>query len=400
MPRAVVILPSTTYRAGDFVSAAESLGIDLVVASEQPPPFDMGDRYLQIDCADPDTAADAVAQLGDDVPLDGVVAADDGGVVIAAITGSILGLPANPREAALSTRDKLMMRAKLDSSEVPQPRYRSLERIDDLPRAAAALGFPLVVKPIDRSASQGVIRVDSFSGLKEAVAGVREIVGNLSATLLAEEYLSGSEIAVEGLVSDGQLNVLALFDKPDKSSGPYFPETILVTPSRLPDDVQDECVRVADLAVHGLGLTHGPVHIELMVSEGSVRVIEVAARSIGGLCSRSLSFGLMDTTLETLILRNALALDKPELRHGPHASGVLMIPIERDGVLDRVRGIEEARSIEGVTGIDMTIHPGARVYGPPTGDRYLGFVFARGTDPATVEAALRKAAVIIEPAIT
>lgn len=400
MPRAVVILPSTTYRAGDFIEAAESLGVDLVVASEQPPPFDMGDRYLQIDCSNIEKAASRIAQLGDEVPLDGVVAADDAGVIIAATVGMKLGLASNDPGAASATRDKAEMRQRLDASEVPQPKFGLLHKDDDPESVAAEIGYPLIVKPVNRSASQGVLRVDSREQLDDVVAQVDRIVGpDRIEPLLCEEYMPGTEVAVEGLIRDGQLTVLAIFDKPDTSSGPVFPETILVTPSRLPDETQTECIRVSELAIQGLGLTHGPVHIELKVDERQVRVIEVAARSIGGLCSRSLSFGLMDTTLETLILRNAMMMDKPELHRESHASGVLMIPIERSGTLEGVRGTEETRAIEGVTGIDLTIQPGTEVLSPPEGDRYLGFVFARAEHPDVVEAALRKAAETLQPEI-
>ena len=400
MPRAVVILPSTTYRAGDFIQAAESLGVDLVVASEQSPPFDMGDRYLEIDCSDPQRAASEIAQLGDEVPLDGVVAADDAGVVIAATVGQILGLAANDPGAASATRDKSEMRRRLHASEVPQPRFALLHEGDDPRALAARLGYPIVVKPVSRSASQGVLRANNQVELEDAISRIEEILGpDRSEPLLLEEYMPGAEVAVEGLIRNGRLTALSIFDKPDAPSGPAFPETILVTPTRLPDESRQECLRVAELAIRGLGLTHGPVHIELKVDGEEVRVLEVAARSIGGLCSRSLSFGLMDTTLETLILRNAMLMDKPELRREPHASGVLMIPIPRSGTLAEVRGVEQTRAIEGITGIDITIPAGTRVLPTPEGDRYLGFVFARGTNPADVEAALRKAKDTVRPVI-
>lgn len=400
MPRAVVILPSTTYRARDFIDAAESLGVDLVVASEHPPPFNMGDRYIQIDCSDTRKAAAQIERLGDDVPLDGVVAADDAGVVVAAMVGTSLGLAANDPEAALATRDKSEMRRRFQTSEVPQPRFEVLGRDDDPHGLAERVGYPLVVKPVNRSASQGVLRANNRAELVDAISRIRQILGpDDSEPLLLEEYMPGAEVAVEGLVRSGRLTVLTIFDKPDTPSGPAFPETILVTPSRLPDETQRECIRVAELAIQGLGLTHGPVHIELKVEDRKVRVLEVAARSIGGLCSRSLSFGLMDTTLEALILRNAIQMDKPELRREQHASGVLMIPIDEAGTLREVRGIEETRSIEGITGLDITVPVGTDVLPPPEGDRYLGFVFARGTDPGGVEAALRKAIETLEPVI-
>ncbi len=403
MTRAVVILPSTTYRAHDFVSAAESLGIDLVVASENPPPFDMGDRYLHIDCSDPQGAADLIAALGDETALDGVVAADDAGVVVASLAGTTLGLAANTPDAARTTRDKHLLRNRLATTEVPQPRFAVLEPTgQSAEKASNAVGFPLVVKPLSRSASQGVIRVDHLRDLSPTIDRVRHIIGDRrhSQRLLLEAYLPGDEVAVEGIIGNGELMVLAIFDKPDTSEGPSFPETILVTPSRLSDEDQQECIRIAEAALRGLGLTHGPVHIELKIHNGRASVLEVAARSIGGLCSRSLNFGLMGTTLESLILRNAVGMDKPELRREQHASGVLMVPIPRSGVLSSIEGIDQARTIPHITGVDITINVGSDVLASPEGDRYLGFVFARGDTPHAVETALRKAKNTISVLVT
>lgn len=395
MPTAIVILPTSTYRATDFLEAAESLGIDVVVASEQPPPFDMGDRYLQIDCSDPVTAAEVIATLGEHVPIDGVVAADDQGVMVAAHASAILGLAGNPPDAAAATRDKLLMRDRLATAEIDQPGYAGLKPRDAPEEVASRVGFPLVIKPTDRSASQGVIRVDRLEDVKPAVSRIRGIVGE-DATLLLESFLPGDEIAIEGLIADGVLTVLAVFDKPDTSSGPYFPETLFITPSRLPEETIKEAERVASTAIGALGLVSGPVHIELRVEGNRARIIEVAARSIGGLCSRSLNFGLMGTSLESLILRNAMRRDAKTLHREPVAGGVLMIPTPRSGVLRGVAGEEETRRIEGITGIDYTIKPGGSILAPPEGGRYLGFVYARGEGPEQVEAALRKAMDILE----
>jgi hypothetical protein len=235
-----------------------------------------------------------------------------------------------------------------------------------------------------------VIRVDRREDLGPAVARVRAIVGS-SADLLLEEHMPGLEVALEGILRDGELTELALFDKPGAGEGPFFPETILVTPSRLDEETQSECSRVATAALSAIGLVHGPVHVEMKVTEGLVRVIEVAARSIGGLCSRSLNFGLTGTSLEALILRNAIGLDKPELRRELVASGVLMVPIPRRGIFVEMTGLEEVRAIEHVTSIDVTVTPGSEVVPPPEGDRYIGFVFARATTPQLVETALDEA---------
>jgi len=395
MPTAVVVLPSTTYRAADFVAAAEALGVGLIVASESPPPIDMGDGYLQIDCSDPNLAAAAIVSLGDRVGIDGVVAADDAGVVVAAITGQTLGLRSNTPDAAAATRDKGAQRQALATAEVPQPRFAVIGPGEDAEAAAAAIGYPLVIKPVNRAAGQGVMRVDRPQDLQPHMERLRRIVGP-SAQVVIESYMSGVEVAVEGIVSEGVLTVLAIFDKPEAGEGPFFPETILVTPSRLPAASALECERVAQAALNAIGITHGPVHVELMVARAEVRVVEVAARSIGGLCSKSLNFGLMGTTLETLILRNALGIDKPELRREAVASGVLMIPIPKPGRFVEIRNIDLVRQLPYVTGVDVTIRPGRVLEPPPEGDRYLGFVYARATTPEEVESSLRKAESLLE----
>jgi biotin carboxylase len=390
MPTVAVVLPSSTYRAADFVRAAESLGVDLVVASENPPPFDMGDRYLQIDCDDPEAAANRLADLGMSVGLDGVVAADDQGVMVAAHASDLLGLAGNPPDAAAATRDKLEMRRRLANAEVDQPRHVALAPGESAANAVRSLGGPVVVKPRDRSASQGVIRVDDPEEADLVAERIRGIVGS-DATLLVEELMPGAEIAIEGLVEEGDLTVLAVFDKPDTGTGPYFPETIFVTPSRLGGEALEEAERTASAAVRSLGLKSGPVHVELKVEGSRARIIEVAARSIGGLCSRSLTFGLMGTSLETLILRNAMGMGRERLKREPSASGVLMIPTPEGGLLTSVRGESETRAIPGITGMDFTIRPGEEVVPPPEGERYLGFVYARAGTPEEVESALRRA---------
>ena len=390
MPRVVVILPSQTYRAADFVDAASTLGIDLTVASENPPPMEMGDRYLEIDCADPAVAARQIVTAGNQVPIDGIVAADDGGVVAAALAAEELGLVGNPPQAARATRDKLAMRRLLARSEVDQPVFAAIEP-EDHHAPPNSLQYPVVVKPRDRSASQGVIRADNPDQFAAAVAEIREIIEDDGATLIAESYMPGAEIAVEGLIDDGNLRILAIFDKPDTSTGPYFPETIFVTPSELGAKDLTEAQRVSQSAVTALGLHQGPVHIEVKIDDGRARVIEVAARSIGGLCSRSLSFGLSDTSLESLILRNALNRDPAHLRRERIARGVLMVPTTVSGTIEEILGEEDVREIEEVTGIDWTYAIGDTVAAPPRGDRYVGFVYARSADRNKVHEALSEA---------
>jgi biotin carboxylase len=266
---------------------------------------------------------------------------------------------------------------------VPQPDWR-LSSGD-----TGAVGFPCVLKPLTRSGSQGVIRADTPQEAQAAAERIRSILDDPQAELLVESFVPGEEVAVEALLTDGQLELLAVFDKPDPLDGPYFEETIYVTPSRKPAAVLREVEAAAAKAAAALGLTDGPVHAEMRTG-AEVKVLELAARSIGGLCSRSLRFGL-GVSLEEVILRHALGLPPGHLRREDLASGVMMLPIPRAGILKEVRGQDEARAVEGIAGLEISVARGKAVVPLPEGDRYLGFLFAKADTPERVEQALRDA---------
>jgi biotin carboxylase len=379
----VLVLPSTTYRAPDFVAAANALGVELVVATEEPMPLG---RPVVVDLGDTERAAVALTELDAAGPVDAVVAVDDRSAPAAAAAAARLGLPHNPPAAVAAAQDKVAMRALLAAREVPQPRWRTLapgESLDD------DLGWPVVLKPRDRSGSVGVIRVDSADAVAATAARIRAIVEDPEAVLVAEAFVPGPEVAVEGMLTGGQLDVLAVFDKPDPLDGPYFEETIYVTPSR--HGAEAPLARVTADACRAIGLREGPVHAEARLTPNGPVVLEVAARSIGGLCARSLRFGA-GISLEELVLRHALGLPITGLARESAASGVMMLPIPRSGLLAAVTGVDEARAVPGVVGLELTIRPGTAIKALPEGDRYLGFLFARAATPAEVEAALRTGA--------
>jgi biotin carboxylase len=404
MPRVLLLLPSATYRAHDFLAAARKVGADVVVASERRQALSgaMGDRALTVRLHRPQEAAEAIVRLSARTPLDAVVAVDDQGVLVAALAGERLGLPGNPPEAAARTRDKAAMRAALAAAAVPQPDFRVAAAGADVAAMAAALGAPVVVKPLALSASRGVIRADDPAAAAAAAQRVRAILAaageDPAAPLLVERYVPGVEVAVEGLMRGGRLEVLAIFDKPDPLEGPFFEETLFVTPSRLADDLQGTLRALTARATTALGLREGPIHAELRTDGERVWVLELAARSIGGLCSRSLRFGV-GVSLEELILRHALGLPLEDLGREGAAAGVAMIPIPRAGVLQEVAGQDDALAVPGVAGLEISIAPGRPVRPLPEGDRYLGFIFARGERPADVERALRASLGRLEIAI-
>ena len=352
---------------------------------------------LQVCLDDPDSAAEAIVALDGVTPLDAVLAVDDQGTLAAARASKCLGLRGNPPDAVAAARDKLRMRTLLSAAEISQPAFAALSPTAEdaeLTRLAALVGLPCVVKPTSLSASQGVIRADTVAEALAAVGRARSIAVKAGASpdqpLLVEEFVHGPEVAVEGVLTNGELRVLAVFDKPDPLDGPFFEETLYVTPSRLGATELRAVTTTTQAATRALNLREGPVHAELRVRDGRAWVIEVAARSIGGLCSRTLEFGT-GMSLEYLILAHALGRSVDSLRRTHGAAGVLMLPIGAGGILAEVAGRERALAVPGIVGIELTIAPGRRLVPLPEGNRYLGFVFARGDRPEHVEAALRAA---------
>jgi len=395
--RLLLLLPTTTYRTEAFVEAAGKLGVELVCASERPSTFEAlsPDSLLTLDFADLQASAATVADFARRLPIDAVVPVDDQTTVVAAVISQQLGLKANSLPSVSTARDKHAMRRCLAEARVPVPRFRLVNLADDPAVSARQVEYPCVLKPLSLSASRGVIRANDA---REFVAAFHRIAAILEVeegplpdrSLLVEEFIPGAEVALEGLLIGGSLHVLALFDKPDPLDGPFFEETIYVTPSRLPEVVQARIAAITRDACSALGLTEGPIHAELRVNARGPFVLEVAARSIGGLCSRTLTFGT-GLSLEELILCHALGRPLQSLERERRAAGVMMIPIPRAGRLAAVHGTDDAAAIEHVDEVTITMHPGQEVIPLPEGWQYLGFIFARANTPERVEGALRDA---------
>ena len=398
MARVLLLVPTRTYRTGDFMAAARSLGVDVVIGSEQRSALagQMGDRMLRVDFDRPERAVTAITRLAERRPLDAIVAVDDAGAVVAATASAALGLTSNPVEAVRASRDKARARQVFATAGLPTPRFQTFPSDADPAQVAAAVPYPCVIKPVDLSGSRGVIRADDPQHGAAAFARVATLVrspgvcppGSTPQAILVEDFIPGEELALEGLLRHGHLELLAMFDKPDPLTGPFFEETIYVTPSRQPAAVQAEIAATVQRATAALGLLEGPVHAEVRRNGAGTWMLEIAARSIGGLCARSLRFGV-GISLEELILRHALGLPIQSLVREDRASGVLMLPIPRSGILRQVRGQDEARLVPGVEGVVITIPVGEELVALPEGDRYLGFVFARAGSAEDVETALR-----------
>ena len=392
-PRLMLLTTVRSYRLEAFRAAAERLDITVVSGLDLPPVLaDQWSGALPLSFAAPDEAATAIAAYAVEHPLTAILSVDDSGSLVAAAASRALGLPHNNPAAAVAARDKFVMRQLLREGGVATPWFERFSTADDPVAVAARVPYPCVVKPLNLNGSRGVIRADSPAELVAAVGRLARLLAADGAPrpYLVEAFIPGVEVALEGLLDDGQLRVLALFDKPDPLDGPFFEETIYVTPSRLPAATQTTIAATTAAAASALGLCVGPVHAELRVNADGAWLVEVAGRSIGGLCSQVLRFGI-DASLEELILRQAVGLPLGDIGRRDRAAGVMMIPIPEAGLLRAVEGVEEAAAVPLVTGVEIT----ARLHYPlkplPEGDSYLGFIFARGETPAEVEAALRVA---------
>jgi biotin carboxylase len=404
--RVLLIIPTASYRAPEFLDAARRLSVEVVTGSERPQALaqTMGDRFIELPLADPVAAADAIVALAGRVDLDAILAVDDQGSLAAAYAGERLGLLHNRPDAVAATRDKAVMRQRLAVGGVAQPRYEAVgagggSRGARVAAAAGGVGYPVVIKPVSLSGSRGVIRVDDAAAAKRASERIEAILGSIgepATTLLVEEFIPGIEVALEGLLHDGALEVLALFDKPDPLDGPYFEETIYLTPSSLPLPTQDAIAALVGDAARAIGLAEGPVHAEVRLRPGDappaarVVLIELAARTIGGRCATALRFST-GATLEEIVLAHALGRDTAHETPTTGASGVMMLPIPMSGRLVRVGGREAALAVDGITDLDISIAPGRHVAALPEGDRYLGFLFAAGATADKVDRALREA---------
>jgi biotin carboxylase len=353
------------------------------------------ERVLALPFENPDAAVRKIVECDARRPLDAVLSVDDSATLLAARASEALGLPHNPPEAALAARDKHRMRELLARGGAPVPRFERFALGEDPARIAPTLGYPCVLKPTRLSGSRGVMRTDNPQSFVRAWGRLLRLLlaDGLpldGTSVLVEEFIPGVEVALEGLLTRGELVVLALFDKPDPLDGPYFEETIYVTPSRLPAEEQRRIADATALGARALGLREGPVHAELRVNDRGPWIVEIAGRSIGGLCSTMLEFGA-GVGLEELILRHAVGLDVSGLAREERAAGVMMIPIPGEGMLSSIEGREEARAVAGVDDVIITARLRQPLVPLPEGSSYLGFIFARGERPEDVERALREA---------
>jgi biotin carboxylase len=405
--RVLLLATTTGYQLRSFGDAARAVGVTLLLGTDRCDQLDdpWSDHAIAVRFGDdPLVVADAVAACRREQP-DAVIAVGDRPTVLAAHVAAALGLESNPAAAAIRSRNKLQAREAFHRAGLMTPHFRAVSLHDDPVLLAREAAYPAVLKPLALSGSRGVMRVDDGAAFGKAFARLRALMMSPDIRIerdaahdaaLIESFVAGEEFAIEGVLTRGDFQLFAIFDKPDPLDGPFFEESIYLAPSRQPVEIEDAIVSAVVRAAHALGLRHGPVHAECRVNESGVYVLEVAARPIGGLCARALRFeheaaGPAVVSLEEVLLRHALGQDVRSYRREEAASGVMMIPIPQRGVLRGVDGVDAARSVANVDEVRITAKVDSMLVPLPEGHSYLGFIFAHGGDATAVEGALREA---------
>jgi biotin carboxylase len=398
MKRLLIVAATTGYQTRSFESAARGMGLDVVLATDRCHQLEdpWGDNALPIRFEDPSAALKALSERR---RPDAIVAVGDRPTLIAALAAKEFGLPYHSVEAVEVCRNKHAARERFRTAGLTAPDYFRVPITSEPGAIAGRATYPCVLKPLGLSGSRGVIRTDdelqfisAFQRIRKMLESpdIRKLQDAEDGFIQIETFIPGTEYALEGLVTGGELQVLAIFDKPEPLDGPFFEETLYVTPSRTMPEVIESIVATTSQAVKALGLSHGPVHAEMRYNDCGVWMLEVAARPIGGLCSQSLRFD-HDRSLEHLVIRHALGEDVSNTRREPCASGVMMIPIPANGVYMGVQGVDEASVVDGITDIAITATEGQRLLKLPEGASYLGFIFGRADTADKVEAALKAA---------
>ena len=407
MPRLLLLSATTGYQLRSFNDAAGKLGVSLVFATDRCHSLDdpWQDSAIPVRFHDEGASVRTIAEAARAAPFDGVLAVGDRPTVIAALAAEALGLAGNPADAARAAASKLESRRRFAAAGLPTPRFALVTRNEAAERLPNGLSFPAVVKPLHLSGSRGVMRCDDDGQFRAAVGRLRKLLARLDVRalrmgdddlVLVEEFIAGREFALEGVLTGGRLQTLAIFDKPDPLDGPFFEETIYTTPSQLDAAAQGALADSVQSSTRALGLAHGPVHAECRVGPRGVVVLEVAARPIGGLCSRVLRFtapgdDVGERSLEELLVRHAMGEDVSGWQRERAAAAVMMIPIRRRGLFRGVTGEEQARGVEGIDEVRITAKRDQLLEPLPEAGSYLGFIFARGADAPVAEAAVRRA---------
>ena len=392
MKKLLLVIPENSYKSNDFVTSAEKLDLDfLVITDSQQVSGQFSDTVI-IHSFDKELENDVREKLQD---VTHILPVDHSALKFSAYLVDLLKAKGNNTKSINTAMNKFESRNIFNSISEIKIQNAIVKKIEDIEIFINENGTS-VLKPIYGTASKSVIKVDSF---QENKAEVEKLMQDCSdQDLIIEEFVDGSEYALEGNLINSELNKIAIFDKPINYKEPYFEESIYIAPTEIPDKTQKEIVNLIGKACKKLGLENGPVHVEFKIHNNEIFIIEINPRMIGGLCSRCLSFGLFKTSLEEIALHAFLNNELKSIDLLSNFVGVLMIPTPISGKFISINK-NELESIPNVSGVEITVSENSNLLEPPFGDKYLGFVFSQGDSKEKVMESLTLALDLANPII-
>ena len=395
MNKVLFVIPDKSYKSQDFVNAAKALKIDMfVVTDSKQASEDLGPINIfstNFDYVD----KNLVKKLPKDIKV--VLPVDHSSVLYASKLCEQLSANGNSVKAVLNCLHKENTRRILSENNFYQPKYIKVKTLKEVNNWREINDVKIIIKPNDGVASIGVMSLEPgvFNDSQ-----IKKIINNCSSNeILIEEYFEGQEYAFEGYIKEGYLKRIVIFDKPGDYKGPFYEEKIFIAPADIDQKNINKIEKTLEKACQKLGLTTGPVHIEFKIINDEIFIIEVNPRTIGGLCSRSLNFNLFKNSLEEVILNDLILDRKISIDLASNSSGVLMLPISKEGVFKGIKNLVMAEGIKEIVNIELSLPIGTYVKKPPFSERYLGFVFASGSTNSATKEALLKSDKILKPII-
>ena len=392
MKKLLLVIPENSYKSNDFVTSAEKLDLDFLVITDSQQVSDQFSDTVIIHSFDKELENDVREKLQD---VTHVLPVDHSALKFSAYLVDLLKAKGNNTKSINSAMNKFESRNIFNSISEIKIQNAIVKTIEDIDLFLNENGTS-VLKPIYGTASKSVIKIHSIKENKTAVEKLMQDCSDQD--LIIEEFVDGSEYALEGNLINSELNKIVIFDKPINYKEPYFEESIYIAPTEIPDKTQKDIVNLIGKACKKLGLENGPVHVEFKIHNKEIFIIEINPRMIGGLCSRCLSFGLFKTSLEEIALHAFLNNELKSIDLLSNFVGVLMIPTPISGKFISINK-NELESIPNVSGVEITVSENSNLLEPPFGDKYLGFVFSQGDSKEKVMESLTLALDLANPII-
>lgn len=319
----------------------------------------------------------AIMEIANKEKIDGIMTlASDRPMPIVAKVAEKYGLPAISYETAVKATNKAEMRRCLSENNVPIPAFVIIESRKQYDEVVSHMELPLIVKPADNSGSRGIYLVKNESELNAGYEHAKQYSNN--GTILVEEYMDGPEVSVEAMTQNGITTILAITDKLT-TGAPHFVELGHTIQSQLSEKIKNEIYSVAKQTISAIGITNGPSHTELKITNSGVKVVEIGARLGGDNITTKLVPLATGVNMVELCIKNALGIEYNIAQPKTGASAIRYFQV-KPGKVKSIDGVAAARSLEGIKEVNIEVGINDIVHEIVSSNSRIGFVIAEGAN--------------------